>query len=319
MVLNKLARVVTDAQIASAAVYPSSPYTGALPKGVVKKGSKGSDVKAVQQFLNWCIKYGLSKDGICGPKTVSAIKKYQKQYGLKVDGIFGARSKAKAKKIIAKYAPKPSPSPAPTPKPDTSTWVDKANAWAKMIATDNDFHYVKWNGKDKNTQTCPICTKRITLNTAWDAVKHVFTVLLKKINSKKKYIGWNCIGFSWAVWHHGGGIPCKCNCHVISNGVGEQIYKASAEKALKLVQEHSGLKAVKVIRNKNGIPKDQWKPGDIGLQFKGSKYVHSFYILGGGKIVDATGSNGKVPNDKQIAVRSNKNYSAKIIIRYIGK
>lgn len=87
--------------------YPSTPYTGTLPKGTVKKGSKGSDVKAVQNFLNWCINAKLAVDGNCGNLTDKAIRKYQAQYKLKVDGIFGSASKRKAQEIIAKYAPKP--------------------------------------------------------------------------------------------------------------------------------------------------------------------------------------------------------------------
>lgn len=87
--------------------YPSTPYTGTLPNGTVKKGSKGSDVKAVQNFLNWCINAKLAVDGNCGNLTDKAIRKYQTQYKLKVDGIFGSASKRKAQEIIAKYAPKP--------------------------------------------------------------------------------------------------------------------------------------------------------------------------------------------------------------------
>ena len=93
------------------AYYPSTPYTGTLPKGTVKKGSKGSDVKAVQNFLNWCINAKLAVDGNCGNLTDKAIRKYQTQYKLKVDGIFGSASKRKAQEIIAKYAPTPAPTP----------------------------------------------------------------------------------------------------------------------------------------------------------------------------------------------------------------
>ena len=53
--LDKFIEVINDAQIASAAVYPTSPYTGKLPTKAVKKGSKGTNVKRVQRFLNWCI------------------------------------------------------------------------------------------------------------------------------------------------------------------------------------------------------------------------------------------------------------------------
>lgn len=85
---------------------PTSAYSGSLPTSIVKNGSKGASVKAVQNFLNWCINAKLSVDSIAGAKTVSAIKVYQKTYGLTVDGIFGSGSKAKAQSIINQYKPK---------------------------------------------------------------------------------------------------------------------------------------------------------------------------------------------------------------------
>ena len=99
--------VLGGAQIQSAAYKPTTPYKGTLPKGTVKNGTKGDDVKAVQTFLNWCMKSGLAVDGVCGAKTVAAIKKFQKQYKLKVDGIFGAASKKKAQAIINSHKPAP--------------------------------------------------------------------------------------------------------------------------------------------------------------------------------------------------------------------
>jgi hypothetical protein len=293
-ILYSIVKPINNAQIASAATYPTSPYTGSLPKKTVRSGNKGSDVKAVQGFLNWCMKAGLKKDGICGKKTVSAIKKYQKRYKLKADGIFGPKCKAKAKEIIVKYQPKPTPKPAPAPKP--KAWYENANAWAKKIAADNSYHYMKWSN-DSRTHECPICHN----------------------HPKGKFHGWNCIGFAFAIWHHGGKLNNKCNCHVIATNIAEDMYKAKNNtQALAIAQNRVGLKNIKVIRNKKGIPKSEWKPGDICIQFSGSKCVHFFYYMGDKKIADSCGSNGKVPNDKQIAVRSYDKYSAKIIIRYMG-
>ena len=113
-IFNKIINYINGTEISSAVYKPTTPYTGSLPKGVVRKGVKGADVKAVQQFLNWCMKSGLAVDGIAGAKTVSAIKKYQKQYGLVVDGIFGAKSLAKAKVIVEQHKAKPTPAPTPT-------------------------------------------------------------------------------------------------------------------------------------------------------------------------------------------------------------
>lgn len=255
----------------------------------VEYGKGGSPcIKKLQKWL------GVTQDGVLGQKT---IKKWQYVIGVDNDGVFGEASMKAWQKYLnnndkAVY-PK-TPTKAPTVE---QTWVQKANAWAQKIANDNSWHYVVWSS-NKKTHECPICHK----------------------HPVGKFHGWNCIGFSWAVWHHGGNIPCKCNCYVIDNGTGNKMYKAkTVADALAIAKKHSGLSNITVVRKKGGIPKSEWKAGDICLRFSGSKYVHSFYYMGNGKIADSTGSNGKVPNDKQIAVRDYKKYSAKIIIRYTGK
>ena len=56
---------------------------------LVKDGSRGQAVKHVQTLL---IEQGYlsgEADGICGPQTVAAIKKFQEAKGLEVDGICG--------------------------------------------------------------------------------------------------------------------------------------------------------------------------------------------------------------------------------------
>jgi hypothetical protein len=50
---------------------------------LLKKGSKGKEVKDLQQFL------GLTADGIFGSKTEEAVKKWQWENGLTMDGIVG--------------------------------------------------------------------------------------------------------------------------------------------------------------------------------------------------------------------------------------
>lgn len=131
-ILGKIINFVNGVEVASASYKPTAPYTGGLPSGKVKRGSKGTDVKHVQKFLNWCIKAGLSVDGSCGKHTVAAIKKFQKRYKLKVDGVFGSQSKRKAKSIIAKYAPTPAPAPTPVPQP-VATNAQKILATAKSL------------------------------------------------------------------------------------------------------------------------------------------------------------------------------------------
>ena len=58
----------------------------------VKNGSRGSDVTTLQNALNKAGGYGLTADGIFGPKTEAAVKDFQKKKGLSVDGICGPKT-----------------------------------------------------------------------------------------------------------------------------------------------------------------------------------------------------------------------------------
>ncbi len=61
---------------------------------VLKNGSKGALVKTVQTKLkNWGY-YAGSVDGVYGPKTVAAVKYFQRVNGLTQDGIVGAKTAA---------------------------------------------------------------------------------------------------------------------------------------------------------------------------------------------------------------------------------
>lgn len=66
--------------------------TVALTMKVLKSGSKGTSVKAVQILLNG---YGYNcgtPDGEFGNKTLAAVKKFQKAKGLTVDGAVGQKT-----------------------------------------------------------------------------------------------------------------------------------------------------------------------------------------------------------------------------------
>jgi len=71
-----------------------------LAKATVKNGSKGNNVKLLQQDLNYVLGCNLICDGIAGAKTVAQIKAFQKKYGLSVDGIYGAKSMSKMKTLL---------------------------------------------------------------------------------------------------------------------------------------------------------------------------------------------------------------------------
>ncbi|MBO4473252.1 MAG: spore cortex-lytic enzyme [Clostridia bacterium] len=61
---------------------------------VLKQGSTGAQVRTVQTKLkNWGYYTG-SVDGIYGPKTVAAVKYFQRKNGLSEDGVVGAKTAA---------------------------------------------------------------------------------------------------------------------------------------------------------------------------------------------------------------------------------
>lgn len=74
----------------------TSAYT-ADAKNIVKGDTK-QNITAVQTRLKELGYYKISVDGIWGPKTLAAVKNFQRDYGLTVDGIVGARTE-KALKI----------------------------------------------------------------------------------------------------------------------------------------------------------------------------------------------------------------------------
>lgn len=68
----------------NAILNPPKTQTDSIPyTGILKEGSTGESVKKVQQKLK------ITADGIFGPVTENAVKKFQASNGLVVDGIVG--------------------------------------------------------------------------------------------------------------------------------------------------------------------------------------------------------------------------------------
>ena len=73
---------------------PASPSPAAQITATLRRGSKGSQVKALQQLLN-SLGYNCGKvDGIFGANTEKAVRAFQKAKGLAVDGIVGPKTRA---------------------------------------------------------------------------------------------------------------------------------------------------------------------------------------------------------------------------------
>lgn len=242
----------------------------------VEYGKGGS--ACIKKLQKWV---GTSKDGVLGEATVKA---WQKKIGVSSDGVFGANSMRAWQEYLNEHDKAVYPIETPQ---------DKMSAWAKKIANDNSYHYVRYN-IGKKAHECPICHN----------------------HPKGTYHGWNCIGYAFACWHHGAGIPCRCSCDAMTDPLYEKVLNASNANALKIVQERIKVSTIQVIKNKNGLNHSTLKKGDIVVFFKGSKYVHTALWVGDGKIADCT--SGRSDNIKYGVAPSNK-WTIKIAIRYTGK
>lgn len=235
-------------------------------------------VKGVQKLC------GVAQDGSWGQKTSKA---FQKLLGVSADGWFGVNSV----KAMQKWLNKQNVStPSKKPVAKQTIW-DKANAWAIKIANDNRYGYVRYTD-DAYTHECCICHPR----------GYAF--------------GWNCIGFAWAIWRHGAGIKCRCNCEVINNSQADKLIRMKAADALDFVRERTGLKDINVFRTAKYFLVSNLKQGDIVLLYDGLEYYHTMYYMGGGKWADARSSRGIVAN---FTLEADMVKDIKCVIRYIGK
>lgn len=86
---------------------PTSPKVNKLTiaKPTLKNGSKGTQVKYLQQDLNYLGFKGangkqLTVDGVIGNNVIYALKQFQIKYKLSVDGVYGDKSYAKMKALL---------------------------------------------------------------------------------------------------------------------------------------------------------------------------------------------------------------------------
>lgn len=273
---------------------PTGKYSGTIPSGTLKKGSKGSKVKQLQAFLNWYHPaWKLTTDGEFGPKTANAVIIFQLTEGLTTDGVYGPKSYAKAKTYKAAAKPTTKPAAKPTG-PQPTAGALKAVEWAKKIAASKAYTYKKWKDKNKKTKQCPICHKLTG-----------------------KYKGWNCIGFVSAAFHHGAGLPIECSC----KGIGTSGFLTKV--TLDSWKKRNG-KNWTMITNGGGkggadIPASKLIPGDILLCYDAKgKFHHVVIYIGNSKYIDCTNT-----SKDHIAIRPYSRicdkYHVTRAFRYIGK
>jgi hypothetical protein len=71
-----------------------------VAKYTIKKGNKGSQVKTLQEDLNYVLGINIAVDGDFGSGTFNALIDFQNKYGLSADGIYGKASFNKMKELI---------------------------------------------------------------------------------------------------------------------------------------------------------------------------------------------------------------------------
>lgn len=87
--------------------YPSMPGRGYYLVGDGYQTNIGyqSDIKLIQQFLNWAINAGLDIDGFYGTDTSTAVAKFQNVANITVDGSYGTSTLAAAKSYVKGSTP----------------------------------------------------------------------------------------------------------------------------------------------------------------------------------------------------------------------
>ena len=72
----------------------------ALAKPTLRQGSKGTQVRLLQEDLNYVMGTKLNIDGDFGEKTGSALRSFQAKFNLEIDRIYGPESSAMMKKKL---------------------------------------------------------------------------------------------------------------------------------------------------------------------------------------------------------------------------
>ncbi len=84
---------VTTTATAADGSSATSTTTTVTASGILREGSRGADVRRVQELLT-SIKYAPGpQDGIFGPKTKIAVLAFQDDHGLRVDGLVGSSTR----------------------------------------------------------------------------------------------------------------------------------------------------------------------------------------------------------------------------------
>lgn len=112
------------------------PAVTPAPTGSLKIGSKGDNVRSVQQKLKSLGFYNGSVDGDFGEGTAAAVTRFQKQYGLTADGKVGTQTLNTLRNARATAKPDYKPT-TPTPRP-TATPAFSQNTYLRNGSSGSD-------------------------------------------------------------------------------------------------------------------------------------------------------------------------------------
>lgn len=275
----------------------------AISKTCLKEGKGGSQlVRALQK------KVGAREDGYLGTNTIKLIQTW---LNIPVTGLWDSHTSRSFQLWLNKQIPKPTPKPTPTPPKEpyqvpTAAEIKAASVWAvrhDICEWHKKMHNSKKNNRYKSfdsrriTQICPICNKI-------------------DIDEEPDGEGWNCIGEAFAGWHHGGKIPCRCNCEVINNQTGNKFLTMTKDQILATAKSKINVNDLTVLYNGGkSIPPSKLLPGDLVMYYDGKEYMHFATWLGNGLIADCSSAN------KPAIAYGKKNISywtIKVAIRYTG-
>ena len=119
---------------------PKKATTVSASYPVLREGSAGAAVKALQAHLNtWGAKPAVVVDGIFGPQTLAAIKAFQRARKLGAEGIVGPETW----RALLTNAPRPEPSTTPAPNPASTpqywTMAPSANSGQTAFPRDDTY------------------------------------------------------------------------------------------------------------------------------------------------------------------------------------
>ena len=109
----------------------------ALKSTTMTVGSRGEQVRLLQQALIALGYLDDSADGVFGPKTESAVKKFQQSQGLTVDGLAGTGTQTRLYSLNRTPASQPAATPAPqaTPVSQSTSSADRSDLFSGNYAT----------------------------------------------------------------------------------------------------------------------------------------------------------------------------------------